>query len=102
MGDRVARNRLDTTDPDGGRTTYAYLCPCQLTVADFRAALFRSGIEMRVGGPGGGASSPWSPPWRRRNPRMDAWHVVGLLDASSWSPAGVFLLPRGTTCTLAS
>jgi hypothetical protein len=49
--------------------TFIYLCPCQLADVDFfRAALlFRPGTEKRVGGAGGGASSPCSPARGGRN-----------------------------------
>ena len=38
-----------------------------------RDAAFSPGTEERVGGPGGGASSPWSPAGGRRNSRTDAF-----------------------------
>jgi YD repeat-containing protein len=81
-----ARNEcVEQTDPDGNHTFYAYLCPCQLGGMDFfrAAVLFSPGREKRVGGPGGGASSPWSPAGggRNRHGRFHRWGGV-------WQDAG--------------
>ena len=52
---------------EGSRTDYAYLCPCQLAIADFSADSSCPGTEKRVGGAGGGDSSPCSPAGGGRN-----------------------------------
>jgi hypothetical protein len=55
---------------DEAGTLYCYLCPCQLAGEVFLVvALLRAGTEERVGGAGGGASSPCSPArcGRKRN-----------------------------------
>jgi hypothetical protein len=79
-----ARGRADATTlldltpiPHGGETTLARV---HLRAERTKAAAGpspRCHLPLwngeRVGGPGGGASSPWSPPWRRRNPRTDAF-----------------------------
>ena len=46
---------------------YAYLCPCKLAIADFSADSSCPGTEKRVGGAGGGDSSPCSPAGGGRN-----------------------------------
>ena len=73
------------SDPASASETFAYLCPCQLGGMDFfrAAVLFSPGREKRVGGPGGGASSPWSPAGggRNRHGRFHRWGGV-------WQDAG--------------
>ena len=60
-------------DPDGAGslvspiTRYQYLCMCQLGSVDVVGFFFRTGTEKRVGGAGGGASSPCSPARGGRN-----------------------------------
>jgi YD repeat-containing protein len=84
------QNRVTSvTDPLNHTTTYEYLCPCQLAGVRFCGVGPRyPGTEERVGGPGGGDSSPWSPAWTRRNktarhdPARGAWQ-----DALAKGPA---------------
>jgi YD repeat-containing protein len=80
-------NRTDTGYTTGtdnrllsdGTFTYTYLCPCQPTGAAFCDAFPCSGTEERVGGAGGGASSPCSPArcgrkrWTQQWSRGDTW-----------------------------
>ena len=59
--------------------TYSYLCSGQPPGADFSAAIRCPGTEKRVGGAGGGASSPCSPARCGRKPGQDARRT-----ASGW------------------
>ena len=54
-------------DPELRNVTYEYLCMCQLGSVDVVGFFFRTGTEKRVGGAGGGASSPCSPARGGRN-----------------------------------
>lgn len=60
----IGRHALDVAGP---ATDYEYLCPCQLAIADFSADSSCPGTEKRVGGAGGGDSSPCSPAGGGRN-----------------------------------
>jgi YD repeat-containing protein len=88
--DNMGRETNEKWMPMSGQTavdtmTFYYLCPCQLGGMDFfrAAVLFSPGREKRVGGPGGGASSPWSPAGggRNRHGRFHRWGGV-------WQDAG--------------
>ena len=65
--------KVTQPDPDNGGNNpalvveYAYLCMCQLGSVDVVGFFFRTGTEKRVGGAGGGASSPCSPARGGRN-----------------------------------
>ncbi|NLS98224.1 MAG: RHS repeat protein, partial [Planctomycetaceae bacterium] len=56
-----SENLLDTVAKEQVTIRYDYLCPCQLAIADFSADSSCPGTEKRVGGAGGGDSSPCSP-----------------------------------------
>jgi YD repeat-containing protein len=79
---------LFTASDASAAYTYTYLCPCQLAGVDFfRAAVFFSpGREKRVGGAGGGASSPCSPARGGRKRR-----TLRTTGAGDWQDA----CPRG-------
>ena len=74
---------------------FTYLCPCQLAGADFfrAAVLFGPGTEKRVGGAGGGASSPCSPARGGRNRR-----TLPTTAADAWQDASATGAEVGTLC----
>jgi YD repeat-containing protein len=79
---------LYTASDANATYTYTYLCPCQLAGVDFfrAAVLFSPGREKRVGGAGGGASSPCSPARGGRKRR-----TLRTTGAGDWQDA----CPRG-------
>ena len=85
----AAGELTEKIDADGRAIVYGYLCPCQLAGADFFrvAVLFGPGTEKRVGGAGGGASSPCSPARGGRNRRTQQHsNGGGWQDALRTSP----------------
>ena len=101
---RVLHDRVTTlgSGVDGvvRRISMVYLCLCQLEDVDFFPRL---GTEERVGGPGGGASSPWSPAGGRRKAWQDARAGFCVRGARGFAAEAFFdLPPRGTTCRWAN
>ncbi|NLS94971.1 MAG: tandem-95 repeat protein, partial [Planctomycetaceae bacterium] len=62
-----AAGQLLSVDDSEADYDYVYLCPCQLAIADLSADSSCPGTEKRVGGAGGGDSSPCSPAGGGRN-----------------------------------